>query len=157
MRPPSGRAAASCSTAFPAKADALRSLGVHEMFAYDELGAGSAGEVDVAIDGAGGPAQAGSVATPAPWGRLVAYSAAGEAVDVNDLRLHARSVIGFAMAHFAARRPDDYARHRRELWDLHLAGQVRPLVERTLPLEEAATAHRLLERRANVGRVLLRP
>ena len=142
-------------TAWTAKAEALRALGADEVIAYDELGA--AEQVDVALDGAGGSAQAGSVGALAPWGRLVAYSAAGEPLDVNELRLHARSVIGFAMAHFAAGRADDYARHRQELWDRHLAGEVRPLIDRVLPLEEAACAHRLIERRGNVGRVLLRP
>jgi NADPH:quinone reductase-like Zn-dependent oxidoreductase len=65
-------------------------------------------------------------------------------------------VIGFAMAHYAGGRPEVYVRHRAELWDLYRSGRLRPLVDRVLPLEEAADAHRALESRENVGRVLLR-
>jgi NADPH:quinone reductase-like Zn-dependent oxidoreductase len=34
---------------------------------------------------------------------------------------------------------------------------VRPMVDRTMPLEEAAAAHRLVEDNAVIGRIVLRP
>ena len=37
------------------------------------------------------------------------------------------------------------------------AGAVRPMVERTLPLRDAASAHRLVEDNAVVGRIVLIP
>jgi acryloyl-coenzyme A reductase len=37
------------------------------------------------------------------------------------------------------------------------AGAVRPVVERTLPLKDAAAAHRLVEDNAVIGRVVLIP
>jgi NADPH:quinone reductase len=152
-----GVVAAIGRTAWTAKSDALRALGADDVVAYDEIAGGGQSDVDVALDGAGGPTRAACIAALAPWGRLVAYSGAGAMADVNDLRSNARTVIGFAMAHFAGRRPDAYARHRQELWDLHRAGRLRPLVDHTLTLEEATIAHRIIERRENVGRLILRP
>lgn len=149
--------AATGSSAAAEKSAALCALGADAVVTYDELAGGAVAPVDVALDGAGGAAQAACVDALAPMGRLVAYSGAGAPVDVNELRLHARTVVGFAMAHFARLRSEVYARHRRELWDLYLGGRLRPLVHRTLPLADAAEAHRILERRENVGRVLLRP
>jgi NADPH:quinone reductase len=78
-------------------------------------------------------------------------------VDVNELRMHGRSVLGFAMPHLVARRPDLYEHHRQELWNLHANGHLRAAVHRTLSLDEAAEAHRVIERRENLGKVVLEP
>ena len=80
----------------------------------------------------------------APFGRLVSFNAAGQPVDVNELRYNARGVIGFAMAHLASRRPEVYARHRQELWDLHAQGALKPAIHATLPLDRVAEAHRIM-------------
>lgn len=45
----------------------------------------------------------------------------------------------------------------RYLLDLALAGRIRPVVDRTLPLTEAAAAHRYVEQRHKAGSVLLLP
>jgi NADPH:quinone reductase len=150
------RVVAAIGARSPAKVEALRSLGADEVVTYAELAAEGVEPVDVVADGAGGDVQAAALAVLAPFGRLVAFSAATPAVDVDQLRLNARTVIGFAMAHHAGGRPEVYARHRAELWDLYRGGRLRPLVDRVLPLEEAGDAHRTLEGRENVGRVLLR-
>ncbi|MFJ2742604.1 quinone oxidoreductase family protein [Streptomyces sp. NPDC087440] len=44
-----------------------------------------------------------------------------------------------------------------QVFALLAEGRISALVSRTLPLEQAALAHRLLEERATVGKVLLRP
>jgi NADPH2:quinone reductase len=136
------------------KADFLRGIGADEVIRYDQT---ASAPVDVVLDGAGGAAQNAALEQLEPFGRLVSFNAAGEKVDVNELRFHARSVIGFAMAHLASRRPEVYARHRRELWDLHARGALKPVVHATLPLAQAAEAHRIMEARANLGKIVLTP
>jgi hypothetical protein len=60
------------------------------------------------LDGTGGHVQATSLPFLAPLGLLVSYNTSGTMVDVNQLRLHARTVIGFALAHLTSRCPDVY-------------------------------------------------
>ncbi|WP_424212858.1 NAD(P)H-quinone oxidoreductase [Streptomyces sp. BI20] len=45
---------------------------------------------------------------------------------------------------------------REHVWPLVASGRVRPVVHATLPVAEAAEAHRLVESSAHVGKVLLR-
>jgi putative PIG3 family NAD(P)H quinone oxidoreductase len=44
---------------------------------------------------------------------------------------------------------------REHVWPLIAAGQVRPVVDRELPMPEAAEAHRLVEASGHIGKVLL--
>ncbi|MCT9092672.1 NAD(P)H-quinone oxidoreductase [Streptomyces sp. ASQP_92] len=44
---------------------------------------------------------------------------------------------------------------REHVWPLIAGGQVRPVVDRTLPLADAAEGHRVLEASSHVGKVLL--
>jgi NADPH:quinone reductase-like Zn-dependent oxidoreductase len=148
-----GRVVAAVGSA--AKAEFVRGLGAGEVITYDAETWGD--PVDVVLDGVGGDVQPRVLDALAPMGRLVAYHGAGGPVDVNALRMHARTVIGFAMAHFAAHRRDSYDRNQQELWDHYAAGRLRPVVHAILPLERAAEAHRLVESRANLGKVLLTP
>lgn len=137
------------------KAEFVRSLGADHVVTYDQEDWGD--PVDIVLDGVGGEVQAASLRALAPFGRLVCFNAAGGQVDTNELRMHSRAVIGFAMAHLAGRRRDVYDRHQRELWELHIAGRLRPAIHAVLPLEEAAEAHLILEARANRGKVVLSP
>jgi NADPH:quinone reductase-like Zn-dependent oxidoreductase len=42
-----------------------------------------------------------------------------------------------------------------QVWPLVAAGQVVPVIDRTLPMTEVAQAHRLMEEGAHVGKILL--
>jgi len=42
-----------------------------------------------------------------------------------------------------------------KVWPLIEAGTVRPVIDRTFPLAEAAEAHRLMESSRHVGKILL--
>jgi NADPH:quinone reductase-like Zn-dependent oxidoreductase len=44
---------------------------------------------------------------------------------------------------------------REQVWPLVSAGQVRPVIDRVLPMADVADAHRLLESGAHVGKILL--
>jgi putative PIG3 family NAD(P)H quinone oxidoreductase len=46
---------------------------------------------------------------------------------------------------------------REHVWPLLEAGEVRPVVDRVLPMAQAAEAHRLVEASSHVGKVLLTP
>ncbi|HEX6931172.1 MAG TPA: NAD(P)H-quinone oxidoreductase [Streptosporangiaceae bacterium] len=46
---------------------------------------------------------------------------------------------------------------RDQVWPLVGSGQIRPVIETVLPLEEAARAHRLMESSSHVGKILLKP
>ncbi|MGX5188534.1 NAD(P)H-quinone oxidoreductase [Streptomyces avermitilis] len=44
---------------------------------------------------------------------------------------------------------------REHVWPLIASGRVRPIVDRELPMSDAATAHRVLEESGHIGKVLL--
>jgi NADPH:quinone reductase-like Zn-dependent oxidoreductase len=44
---------------------------------------------------------------------------------------------------------------REHVWPLLESGDVRPVIDRTVPLREAAAAHRALEAGEHVGKILL--
>ena len=44
-----------------------------------------------------------------------------------------------------------------DIFGLVRAGELAPVIDRTLPLEQAAEAHRILGERAAVGRIVLVP
>jgi NADPH:quinone reductase-like Zn-dependent oxidoreductase len=60
-----------------------------------------------------------------------------------------------------ARSADDKARIvagvREQVWPLISAGTVRPVIDRTMPMSQAAEAHRLLESSDHLGKILLIP
>lgn len=45
---------------------------------------------------------------------------------------------------------------REHVWPLIGSGVVQPIVDRTLPMSDAAEAHRVLESSTHIGKVLLR-
>ncbi|GAA4104600.1 quinone oxidoreductase family protein [Actinomadura miaoliensis] len=138
-----------------AKAEFVRELGADHVVTYDQDDWGD--PVDIVLDGVGGEVQASCLRALAPLGRLVSFNGVGGQVDVNELRMRGTAVIGFAMAHLAGLRRDVYERHQRELWRLHIDGRLRPAVHASFPLEDAAEAHRVIEARANRGKVVLVP
>ncbi len=139
------------------KRDFVRGLGADRVVGYDEIAAGCGEPVDVILDGVGGGILAGCLRALAPLGRLVAYNGVGGLVDTNELRMRSTAVIGFSMAQLAASQRDCYQRHQRELWDWYGGGSLQPVVDRTLPLDRAAEAHRIIEARENRGKIILKP
>ncbi|AHI02144.1 zinc-binding dehydrogenase [Kutzneria viridogrisea] len=136
------------------KAEFLRGLGADEVLTYQEIAGDTA---DLVLDGVGGEVLQHGLRALRPLGRLVTYNAVGGPLEVNELRMRTISVIGLAMAHFARLRPEVYAANRERLWDLVRGGALRPAVHGVLPLAEAAQAHRIIESRANLGKVVLSP
>ncbi|MGI5350088.1 quinone oxidoreductase family protein [Streptomyces sp. CA-250714] len=141
-----------------AKGAFLRDLGADAVIGYDDLGRPDATEpADYVLDAVGGELLTPAVRALADHGRLIAYSSGGGTVDAHQLLIGAKSVTGFQIGRTARDQPDRYAAWCRELWRLHAAGTLRAAVAAALPLERAAEAHDLIQRRANLGKVLLIP
>ncbi|MFE2881417.1 zinc-binding alcohol dehydrogenase family protein [Streptomyces sp. NPDC059272] len=142
----------------PAKAGFVGGLGADEVITYDRLDRPGRGDpVDYVLDAVGGELLTPAVAALVPGGRLVAYSSGGGTIQAYDLLVGAKSVIGFQMARIARGKPELYERWRQELWRLFAEGAVKPAVHAEFALTEAAEAHRVIESRSNLGKVVLRP
>ncbi|MER7640559.1 zinc-binding dehydrogenase [Streptomyces sp. NPDC126522] len=142
----------------PAKADFVGGLGADEVITYDRLDRPDWGDpVDYVLDAMGGELLTPAVAALVPGGRLVAYSSGGGTIQAYDLLVGAKSVIGFQMARIARGKPELYERWRQELWRLFADGALRPAVHGEFALTDAAEAHRVIESRSNLGKVVLRP
>ena len=131
--------------------------------------------VDVVLDPIGGEHLRRSYRALAPLGRLVAYGVSALAPSTSRRLLTAawqlarmprfgfvrlmndnRGVLGFNLGHLW----DEMDRLRAyldKILDYARAGQIRPTVARTFPLAEAAAAHAFMQRRENVGKVVLLP
>jgi NADPH:quinone reductase-like Zn-dependent oxidoreductase len=173
------RRAVIIGAASPAKHDALKSLGVDHVVDYRSgdivatvrtLTEGRG--VDVVLDPIGGKSFQTSYRLLAPLGRLVAYGVSAIAPGRKrswwhagrtmmqmpsfkplSLMNHNRGVLGLNLAHLWDERQLASAMQKL-LEDLH-GGRIRPVVARAYPLEQAADAHRYLQSRANVGKVVL--
>lgn len=169
-------------TASAAKHERLRAEGVQHPIDYrsqDFLaevrritdGAG----VDIVLDAVGGASLARSYRALAPLGRLFTFGASSFATGerrswlaavggllrtprFHPLRLMSdnRGVIGVNVGHLW-RRPEPLREALGEVLALVAQGVLRPVVDRTVPFAEAATAHRLLQERRNFGKVVLVP
>lgn len=107
--------------------------------------------VDVVVENVGEPTWERSVRALAPGGRLVTYGAtAGPKVEVDIRRLFWRQLelIGTTMASRA---------EFEAMLGVALQGHLNPVIDRILPLEEAAEGHRLLEEGEVFGKVVLQP
>jgi NADPH:quinone reductase-like Zn-dependent oxidoreductase len=139
----------------PAKADFLRGLGADEVVVYDSDHWGD--PVDVVLDGVGGELLPRAIAALRPGGRLIFFNSGGGTVPAFDLLAGSKTITGLTMARFVSTQRDLYDRHHEQLWRLHRAGQLRAVVHAEIPMAEAASAHEIIEARANVGKVVLRP
>jgi NADPH2:quinone reductase len=148
----------------PAKLDFVRALGADAAVDYsgddwtDRVRTAAPSGVDVVLDSVGGRTTLRSLELLAPFGRLVIYGAADDVVDVPATSLYLlRSIGGFSLLAWQAARPVEYRQAMADLTDLLTSDRLRATVHTRLPLEDAAEAHRLLDARAQLGRILLVP
>jgi NADPH:quinone reductase-like Zn-dependent oxidoreductase len=174
------RRATVIGTASAFKHDALRSFGVDHTIDYrhanvaDEVKKLTHGRgVDVILDPIGGRSFTDSYRMLAPLGRLIIFglSAAAPGERRSAWRaFHAwistprfnpmsminrnRGVFGLHIGHLW-----DERRQLAPLMDMLIselsAGRLTPVVARTFPLERAADAHRFIQSRSNIGKVVL--
>ena len=140
------------------KRDFVRSLGAEEVYGYDEFA--DAARADVVIDPVGGAVFEASLKVLNPLGTLVAIGFAGGMWEpLNPALLVGRNVgvLGFYLGRLMAHQPDVVRSAAADLVALWSEGAIRPVVGAELPLDRAADAHRLIEDRRHVGKVVLVP
>jgi putative PIG3 family NAD(P)H quinone oxidoreductase len=119
---------------------------------------GGAG-VDVILDNMGASYLSRNVAALATEGRLVVIGLQGGTkaeIDLNALMRKRAAVVGTTLrARPVAEKSTICAAVVEQIWPLVADGTIRPVVGRTLPLAEAAEAHRLMESGASTGKILL--
>lgn len=116
--------------------------------------------VDVVLDAVGGNVFERSLACLADFGRLVIYgmaSARPGAVSSDQLHPTNRSVLGYSSGSFRRSRPAHLRPAAEAVLEFVREGKLQFLVGARYPLSEAAQAHRLIESRGSVGKILLLP
>ncbi|MGH2344660.1 MAG: quinone oxidoreductase family protein, partial [Chloroflexota bacterium] len=112
--------------------------------------------VEVVIDTVGGDILRRSLECLAPGGRLVSLGTVGGAEVRVDLRKVIPRGIGVLGVNAGALPPYQAADRYRQIHQLVLQGRLHPVIDRILPLAEAAEAHTLLTQRQNFGKIILR-
>jgi NADPH:quinone reductase-like Zn-dependent oxidoreductase len=174
------RRATVIGTASAFKHDALRSFGVDHAIDYrhasvvDEVKKLTRGRgVDVILDPIGGRSFSDSYGLLAPLGRLIIFGLSAAAAGERPNRWRAfrtwfatpsfnaislinrnRAVFGLNVGHLWDERRQLGAMMEMLMSELR-AGRITPVVARTFPLERAADAHRFIQSRANIGKVVL--
>ncbi|MFI6241868.1 NAD(P)H-quinone oxidoreductase [Micromonospora sp. NPDC050795] len=154
------------TTAREAKHARLRELGAAHVIDYQEQdfveevrritdGRG----VDVILDIMGGSYLGRNVSTLATGGRLVVIGMQGgrkAELDLGALLTRRASVAATSLrSRPLAEKAEIVQGVRDEVWPLVEAGRIRPIVDRRLPMTEAAQAHRIVESNDHFGKVLL--
>ena len=164
--------------ASPGKHDVLRRYGVEPLDGRDPRWPDAVrrlapGGVDIVLDGVGGESWRRDYALLAPLGRLVCYGASELSVGLRrnlftivwkalrwprfgplSLMNRNRAVVGVNIGHLW--NAESILRPQLEaLLGYARDGRIRPRVDRAFALTEAATAHRYIHERRNIGKVVL--
>lgn len=115
--------------------------------------------VDVVLDNVGGDYVARNLSVLAPGGRHVSLSFMQGAKIELDLQLVMRKGLSLTSSTLRPKSASEKTRLAqcisKHLLPLIAAGKIAPTLHQTLPLAQAADAHRILEANANIGKVLL--
>lgn len=166
-------------TASAAKHDALRSFGIEHPIDYRhanveaEIARLTGGRgIDVILDSMGGASFQASYRMLAPLGRVVMVGVSSMAAERRQIVRLVRSwwqMGSFKPLSLMNRNRGIFGLNVGHLWDERRAllplmelimtelgaGRLRPVVARTFPLDRAADAHRFIQERANIGKVVL--
>lgn len=149
----------------PAKLDFAREHGADVAIDYtaddwaEQVRTAAPNGVDLILDSVGGEMIHTGLELLAPFGRVVGYGVASgdfSAVPVMSLT-GLKTITGFSLLPWRAAAPKQAAAEVVEVAEHFAAGRLRASVHTRLPLTEAVEAHRMLEAREQLGRVLLIP
>ncbi|SEE29930.1 NADPH:quinone reductase [Streptomyces sp. 2231.1] len=142
------RGAEVIATASAGKAAFVRALGADRVIDYRAVDfAAEVRDVDVVLDGVGGDTAVRSLDVLRPGGALVTI------VEMRNTELARLAEARGLRFHGVTAEPDHVG--LAALADLVDAGLLRPHIDRSLPLDEAAQAHRLLDTGTLTGKVVL--
>ena len=148
------------------KLERCRELGAEILIDYkqqdfvEQIKDAAAGRgADVILDVIGAKYLARNVSALAPDGRLVIIGMQGGAkaeLNIGALLAKRGSVIATSLrGRDEAEKARIVAEVRKHLWPLIESGQIKPVIDRTMPLDQVANAHRLLNDSTHIGKVLL--
>ena len=154
------------ATARKVKHDALRELGADLLIDYtdedfvDAVRAATGGKgIDVILDIQGGGYLPRNVAALATGGRLVVIGLQGGRkgeLDLGQLQARRATVAATVLrSRPLAEKAEIVAGVRAEVWPLVESGRIRPVIDRRLPMAQAAQAHAIVSENAHLGKVLL--
>jgi NADPH:quinone reductase len=133
-------------------------LGADEAYSYDDFT--DRVKADVVLDAVGGDVFKRSIGVLNPLGVVVGIGFADGWWDPLDTALMVGrnlALQGFYLGRLMRLRPDVVKEATGELVALWEQGAVKPLVGATFPLDQAPAAHRLIEERKSIGKVVLVP
>jgi putative PIG3 family NAD(P)H quinone oxidoreductase len=153
-----------CTAGSAGKLAACRELGADVAINYHDEDfvqrvEDEAGGADVILDVVGAPYLARNIEALAPNGRLVIIGMQGGTKTEFDLgalmRTRASVIAATLRARPVAEKAAIIARVREVVWPLVESGAIRPVVDRVVPMRDAAEAHRFVESGAHIGKVVL--
>lgn len=139
------------------KREAARALGAHEVFGYDAWPTAAQG-ADVVYDSIGTTLDA-SLDVVRTGGTVVFFGFAGGApplIDPRRLMDGSKHLVGGDLWNVLTTH-EERMRQAHTLFGLIRSGTVQPVIARRFPLAAGVEAHRFLESRAAIGKVLLVP
>ncbi len=146
------------------KAKAAQEAGASDVILYTQLDFASETKrltnghgADLIIDGVGKTTFAGNLEAAALRGHIVIFGAASGPADPivpNSLMARSLSVSGGSLPNYLLTR-DELMRRANDVIEGIQAGWLRLRIDRVFPLAQAADAHRVLENRQTIGKVLL--
>ncbi|GAA5114339.1 NAD(P)H-quinone oxidoreductase [Alloalcanivorax gelatiniphagus] len=147
----------------PEGLELCRSLGASRAISYRDEDfvevLSDAGGADVILDNMGATYLGRNVAALATGGRLVIIGMQGGSkgeLDINALLRKRASVTATSLrARPVAEKAAICCGVVENVWPLVASGAIRPIVEATMPLEDAARAHQLMEKGGHAGKFLL--
>ncbi len=115
--------------------------------------------VDIAIDCAAGNALGPCIKKMAPGGRWIVIATLGGDISEIDMGIFFRKglrLIGSTLRSRSSEMKGKILAEMEEcLWPKFSSGEIKPVIYKTLPVNQAARAHSILERNENTGKVIL--
>ena len=144
------------------KAEFVRSLGADVVVnrTVDDLGAAMEEHpVDIALDCISGPGLGQCIGKMAIGGRWIVIATLGGAMTEIDMNVFFRRGIKLIGSTLRSRssemKAEILAELEKTLWQSFSSGTIKPAIYKTLPITEAEEAHAILQRRENIGKVVL--